>query len=42
MLCLLAFCIQQSLSPRSLGVCTSLLDIQVPAEDAAIVRQGNS
>ena len=37
-LCLLEHCIQQRLSPRSLGVCSSLLDTQVPVEDAAVVE----
>ena len=38
MLCLLVLCIQQYLSPRSLGVCSSLLDTQVPIEDVAFVE----
>ena len=37
-LCLLAHCIQQCLSPRNLGVCSSLLGTQVPVQDVAVVE----
>ena len=38
MQCLFVLCIQQCLSSRSLGVFSSLLDIQIPVEDAAFVE----
>ena len=37
-LCILALCIQQCLSPKSLGIRSSLLDTKVPVEDPDVVE----